>query len=301
MIKKNISKLFDGGGLMISNFDHLNIKKKQIKEIILNFEKYGIIIFKNLKIKPKELTKFTDYFSQTYAGDAMRRAERFGRKNIRNVDAGYQEITLHSEASFTPAWPELVWFFCLKPPLDKKGATTFCDGLMLWKKLSNKLKNFFLSNPIVYDLKIPINVKKRNIKKKAWSLNEPGINNCFIDYKKRLLSLELTRFSVHKSRNDQDLCFANHLLIDLNSENQLIRRSLVGKKKIPQSILNEIKKKAAELTYEIKWSKNDLVMVDNKRFMHGRRAYKKNSPRDIVVIQTSKASFSYGTTFRKIA
>ena len=54
-------------------------------------------------------------------------------------------------------------------------------------------------------------------------------------------------------------------------------------------------------TYEIKWGKNDLVMVDNKRFMHGRRAYKKNSPRDIVVIQTSKASFSYGTTFRKIA
>ena len=106
---------------------------------------------------------------------------------------------------------------------------------------------------------------------------------------------------MHKSRNDYDLCFANHLLIDLRSENQLIRRSLLGKKKIPQSILNEIKKKAEELTYEIKWGKNDLVMVDNKRFMHGRRAYKKNSPRDIVVIQTSKASFSYGTTFRKIA
>ena len=75
----------------------------------------------------------------------------------------------------------------------------------------------------------------------------------------------------------------------------------MGKKKIPQSILNEIKKEAEELTYEIKWSKNDLVMVDNKRFMHGRRAYTKNIPRDIVVIQTSKASFSYGTTFRKIA
>jgi alpha-ketoglutarate-dependent taurine dioxygenase len=301
MIKKNISKLFNNGGLVISNFDHLNIKKKQIKEIIFNFEKYGVIIFKHLKITPDELTKFTDYFSETYAGDALRRVERFGKKNIRSVDVGNQEIILHSEASFTPAWPELVWFFCLKPPINKQGATTLCDGLMLWKKLSNKTKNFFLSNPIVYDLKIPVNIKKRNIKKKPWSLNEPGISNCFIDYKNGLLNLELTRFAVHKGRNEQDLCFANHLLIDLDSEDQLIKRTLLANKKIPKLILNEIKKKAEELTYEIKWEKNDLVMIDNKRFMHGRRAYKKNNPRDIIVIQTSKATFSYGTTFRKIA
>ena len=39
-------------------------------------------------------------------------------------------------------------------------------------------------------------------------------------------------------------------------------------------------------------------MLDNKRFLHGRRKYKKNDPRDIVVIQSAKASFGYGSTTR---
>ena len=34
---------------------------------------------------------------------------------------------------------------------------------------------------------------------------------------------------------------------------------------------NEIKKIAYSLTHDIIWKKNDLVMIDNYRFMHGRR------------------------------
>ena len=44
--------------------------------------------------------------------------------------------------------------------------------------------------------------------------------------------------------------------------------------------------------------KNDLIMLDNKRFMHGRRAYSKDEKREIVNIQTLKANFSYGFTTR---
>lgn len=42
----------------------------------------------------------------------------------------------------------------------------------------------------------------------------------------------------------------------------------------------------------------DLVMIDNRRFMHGRRAYPANDPRDIVQIQSTRASFPYGATTR---
>ena len=40
-------------------------------------------------------------------------------------------------------------------------------------------------------------------------------------------------------------------------------------------------------------------MVDNKRFMHGRRELKKIEKRDIIVIQSSLANFGYGSTTRK--
>ena len=51
-------------------------------------------------------------------------------------------------------------------------------------------------------------------------------------------------------------------------------------------------------SYEHNWKKGDLIMLDNKRFLHGRRKYKKNDPRDIVIIQSARASFGYGSTSR---
>ena len=76
----------------------------------------------------------------------------------------------------------------------------------------------------------------------------------------------------------------------------------VGKgKKIPNKFLDEIKTKSENLTYEFNWKKKDLMMIDNKRFIHGRRAYRKNDSRDIVNIQSYKASFGYGFSTRSKA
>ena len=47
-----------------------------------------------------------------------------------------------------------------------------------------------------------------------------------------------------------------------------------------------------------KVKEKDLMMIDNKRFMHGRRAFEKSEPRDLVIIQSAKASFGYGSTTR---
>jgi len=63
--------------------------------------------------------------------------------------------------------------------------------------------------------------------------------------------------------------------------------------------LDEVKEKSKELTYDLDWKKNDFVMLDNKRFIHGRRAFKKSDKRDIMIVETSSAIFGYGTTTRK--
>ena len=68
---------------------------------------------------------------------------------------------------------------------------------------------------------------------------------------------------------------------------------------VSAEILNEIRDKSAKLTYDHMWGNNDFFMIDNKRFMHGRRAFEKGMLRDIVIVQTERASFSYGSTTRK--
>ena len=155
-------------------------------------------------------------------------------------------------------------------------------------------KNFFLSNLIIYKLKIPVIDKKPGKGKKPWPLNDSDVSDCFLDYDTGLLNLVLSRYAVHEDKFSNQLCFSNHLLIDLSSEDQIISRTLLNNKKIPAAIINEIKTKSDNFTYDYNWKKNDLIMVNNKRFMHGRRGYDKNEPRDIVNIQTGKANFGNG-------
>ena len=106
------------------------------------------------------------------------------------------------------------------------------------------------------------------------------------------------RYAVNEGRTKNTLCFANHLIVTLESEPQLSGRSMYSGLEIPKKILEEISYNANQLTYDHNWQKGDLLMIDNKRFMHGRREFPSGDQRDIVVIQTERASFGYGSTTR---
>ena len=215
------------------------------------------------------------------------------------MDVGSQAVKLHSETSFSPASPEIIWFFCVTPSSNNSGSTILCDGLNLWNNLSSKTKNFFLSNPVIYSLKIPIEKKiKSKEGKRPWYLNKIGVKNCFINWTKGNIEFDFINFAVNESRLKDQLCFSNHLLVTLKSEPQLKGRKMLFSKSIPKKVINEVNKKAEEITYRIKWEKNDLVMIDNKRFLHGRDSVKKNDRRDIVVMQSLIANFAYGETTR---
>ena len=149
-----------------------------------------------------------------------------------------------------------------------------------------------------FELEIPIGEKKKNKGKRPWLLNSVGAGNGYIDWDTGIFHVVLLKFAVHEGRISGNLCFANDILPGLDTEPQLIKRSMADGKEIPKNILSEIETKANKLTYEHKWEKGDLLMIDNKRFMHGRRAFKKGDPRDIVILQTAKASFGYGSTTR---
>ena len=302
MIIHKLSNLFDNGGACIdSKNNQKDIKKLNYNKIVSVFEEYGVILFRNYSINPKNLNSITNKYTESYAVDAERRKKRFNNKIIRNVDLGEKDILLHSEASFAPAWPEIIWFYCITPPKYSGGTTTLCDGVKLWKSLSFDTKNFFLLNPINYKLKIQIEKKKipQKNKRRKWMIGNIGSGNGYVDWNKGILELSLNRFAVNEGRKSNQLCFANHLLVKLNSENQLMKRSMSNGNKLPINFLREIKLKSNDLTYDHHWKKGDLLMIDNKRFMHGRRAYKKEDIRDIVNLQTSRASFGYGSTTRK--
>ena len=110
MITKTISNKFYGEGLEINPSINEDIRKLDYNLIVKLFEKSGLILFRDFEIKSSEIVKLTDLYTENYANDALRRKSRMEQKEVRNVDYGNEEMALHSEASFTPTYPEIIWF-----------------------------------------------------------------------------------------------------------------------------------------------------------------------------------------------
>ena len=144
MIIQKISNLFENyGACLDSKNNPKNIKELDFNKTVSIFEKYGIILFRNYSIDPK---KFKFYYRQIHRVICRRcneKRKRFDKKIIRNVDLGEKDILLHSEASFTPAWPEIIWFYCITPPSSVAELLHYVMGIKLWKSLSFDAKNFF--------------------------------------------------------------------------------------------------------------------------------------------------------------
>jgi len=299
-----LSDKIEDGGCVIEANGNKSLADIDRNEIVKIFENKGIILFKNFNIVKDQIVKFTDLFTLQYANDAKRREIRFENPKLHNVDPGKMEMPLHSEASYSPSWPEIVWFYCRLAP-KKSGQTTVCDGRSIYKNLSQKTKNFFLSNQIVYKLKIPYERKKNNqsdieeIKLKPWYIENPGVTDCFIDFKNKEIHLKQKRYAVVETRKSNKVSFSNHLQIILDRDPQVLGWSLEDGSKIPDDIMSEVKKVSDRLTININWNDNELCMIDNKRMMHGRRAILENEKRDILNIQSLRASFGYGSTTRK--
>ena len=288
-----ISNNITSSGCIVEPSEQTNIFEINKNEIIELFKDKGVIIFRNFNLSKENIIKFTDLFTSKYANDALRRTTRLENKNAHDVDPGNKEMPLHSEASYSPSWPEIIWFYCNKAPLNS-GSTTIFDGQKVYKNFRSEIKKFFLENQIIYDLKVPFQLNQKNKitkMKRPWHIDYPGIHDCFLNLKTNEVNFKLKRYAVIKDRYNSELSFVNHLQIILNRDPQVKKIYLEKKNTKFKKVMKEVKKISNEYIIDISWNNRDLCMINNQRFMHGRRKIDKNEQRDIINIQTLKSSF----------
>ena len=189
-------------------------------------------------------------------------------------------MSLHSEASFAPSWPEIIWFYG-KNVSKKYGETTICCGNELWELLSINTKNFLKSNLLKFKVKSDIGNK---IKNKKWNLNKIGVLDEYVD-KEGYLHYDHVKFAITNSKYNNKIYLSSHILYK-NTDPTIISMKLFNNKKVPKKIIEEIEKKSELITYYHKWKKKDVIMIDNKRLMHGRNKILKKDVREILNIQT---------------
>ncbi|MET7903014.1 TauD/TfdA family dioxygenase [Streptomyces sp. NPDC005355] len=211
--------------------------------------------------------------ARTFHGDAAQK-----------VDSGHDPIGLHLENGATPFAPDLLWFHCVKAA--KSGSeTTVCDGFRVWDALSERAKQVFAAQPVTYSRNVPKEMWQRLAAHLAGGSHHPsqmqvsslyalaneGADATFTEEADGSLTYTYTMYAAHPTRWSTRTAWANSLLgPSFNYEAPEIR--FTDGSAIPDDVIAEYSQVTEAVTEEVAWEDGDIVLIDNSRVMHGRRA-----------------------------
>ena len=208
-------------------------------------------------------------------------AREFSNNSTQKVDAGIGAVGLHIENGNTPFPPDLVAFYSRKSA--KTGSqTTLCDGVQLYEAMSESLKQLFSS---------PITVS-RNLPQALWKTyvaNEhPQLDDARQVTPQHLQELmDMLPGQTGELNEAGDLYYRLSLSPLLNSgDKPSFANAILGPSfnyeapcyqfedgcELSEVLKQEIAELAEQFTLELNWHDGDMILIDNRRVMHGRRA-----------------------------
>ena len=271
-----------------SNNSILDLDKESIINLYLS---HGLLLFRGFEKDVETFTKFTDGLSTNfmdYAGGVFNRRVINNNPTVLSVNDFNDEIKLHGEMYYQKNIPKMLWFFCAQPA-SKGGATIVCDGKRFYNVLDDSLKELFSLKKLKFRAHLDKDKWIKRFKTDDLSLVEQICQSN--DYHLQVNedeSIDMCYVSpvIHPGRNGEDMIFINSLLPGMVFSPETI--SFDDDSDIDSETMSKLNEIAEKVTVEINWQKGDILMVDNTRIMHGRRAFE-DDKRDIYVRLCSPA------------
>ncbi|MFB3302209.1 TauD/TfdA family dioxygenase [Pseudomonas sp. AMR01] len=217
-------------------------------------------------------------------------ARTFDGNTAQKVDAGLDAVGLHCENGNSPFWPDLCWFYCQTAPA-RGSQTTVCDGQVVYRHLSAEQRAAFSGRDIQYARRVeatkwktyafhalaqgdaaPACVEAVTLQdllslsaqdeSSQIELNEDGS----ITYRFRTPAVRTSRLA-----DDAHLAFANSLFGPSNHY-EAPRITFADGEPIDPHLLQALDALCQRFTVDVGWQCGDVVLIDNTRVMHGRRA-----------------------------
>ncbi len=278
-------------GLQITKNDSVSILELNLEEITNLFKSYGVLLFRGFETNTNIFKQFSNLLSidfLDYTGGAFTRRVIDGDKTVLSVNDHQFAIKLHGEMYYQKRKPLMLWFFCANPA-SQGGETTICDGKYFFETLSGSTKNLFSRNK----LKFSVHQSKDQWQAKyriddLGKLQEICIDNDIslkINVDKSI-DLEYICSAIIPSKCGNYQVFINSLLPTKQLNPEII--NFDDDSEIPNDVLTELDEIAERITTDISWKTGDILMIDNTRVMHGRRAFS-DDKRDIYIRLCSPA------------
>jgi Taurine catabolism dioxygenase TauD, TfdA family len=261
-----------------------------VTKIVDEFQSFGFILFRGFDVNYKDMISFSEKFSFQFMGQYGRPIIDVNNKVITLVDPGMHYISPHCENANSPFRPDVVWFCCAVPAADG-GETLFWDGVKVWEAMNEELRQLFLSKKIRFFQKFPASNWKQFLGLGA-TINDvkqtlEGLKGLqYQIYQDESISLEYICSAVVKTKYGNQNAFANSLISEYKNPRGIV--TFADGSSIPAKVINEIQKVMDNLTGFIPWISGDLVMIDNSRFLHGRKSFNDKRRRIMTLLSDFK-------------
>lgn len=246
------------------------------EQFIDAYKRYGALLLRGYRVDIEAFRKLTArYCTGSVFNESQGREVLDADRNIQTVNIGTHAFPLHPELSREPWKPDVCFFWCMSPPTHG-GETTVCDGIEIVRNLPRAAYQAFAGRRLRYTRPaLPAECV-------AWlgdadpsdaQLAHPPAGTPFTFTRSNGHILRsFTRPAFHKPMFSDEPAFGNFLLFG---------RYLTGNKKfptfedgvmVPDELMAEVKATSDRITAPIDWTQDDIAVLDNTRFMHGRNA-----------------------------
>lgn len=274
--------------------DFINWAKSYKNDIYNILTENGAILFTGMAIGgPKE---FNEAFSEligeplSYINRTSPRNRVFEKVYTSTTYPSDQPINMHTENSYSRTFNRIIAFFCNKPA-DQGGETPIADERELMKQLSPEVLHKFRTKKIMYERNIMEGIgldwqttyqtDDKNILHEI--LEKDNISYKWISDEYLRLNWVLPAFQIHPVTG-QEVWF-NHMyfyhkshydpaVVEYFGEQNLPFTSYYGDgSEIEYEVINKIKEFYQKQSVLFSWKKDDMLLVDNMLFSHGRQPF----------------------------
>ena len=267
----NTSSLDEGTSRIVSSEGRDDIMSLDVPGIQNLFKGAGVLLLRGFRLDEQIFASFVSQFTTQFLRD------EYGNSRVPDPNGGYVQgvtlgtkpIELHCENALSAERPDILWFYCQAPALSD-GQTTYCDGVQVWEQLSPWVQQLFLSKKTKYTITVPPQIylnQNKEIVLRIGALKFAGTAYRFNDDES--LTVEYIVSGVVRTKYSGQLAFANSLTGPYPS----YTKSFEDDSPIPDEAMQEVKQLHQKLTRDIPWQAGDLAMIDNSRFLHGRRSF----------------------------
>jgi alpha-ketoglutarate-dependent taurine dioxygenase len=252
----------------------------------------GLVLLRGFDVDVPRFKQFTDSLCseyRTYVGGASARRPVGGEETVLTVTEPDMTfgIPLHGEMYYTKHRPEVLCFYCARPAAVR-GETTVADGVGLYQHLSPQLRELFATRRIKYVCTYP-----QGRWQQLFQTDDPAAVKAYCDRNDMTVTVRkdgscvteyLTSAILQKTGGPPPVFIHNMFTMlqwELSGAMHRVVRWEDGSA-LSAAIVNELLAFENQSAFPLSWQPGDVLVVDNTRFLHGRRDFS-DSKREIYV------------------